>query len=65
MEMMLGRQLLPHEHVHHKHGNKQDNDPDHLELWVKAHPYGQRVEDLIAFICKFYPNETKKALMRT
>lgn len=32
MEQMLGRDLLPGEIVHHKDGNKLNNDPSNLEL---------------------------------
>lgn len=33
MEAVLGRHLLPAEVVHHRDGNKQNNQPDNLELF--------------------------------
>jgi len=52
MEQILGRKLLPHENVHHKNGDRQDNAPDNLELWVNHQPKGARVEDQVKHALK-------------
>ena len=45
MAVRLGRPLRNDEVVHHRNGNRLDNRPENLELWITAQPKGQRVED--------------------
>jgi hypothetical protein len=48
MARRLGRPLMPDEVVHHRNGDRLDNRPDNLELWVTSQPKGQRVSDRLA-----------------
>lgn len=60
MSNYLQRPLLPHENVHHKNGDRADNNLENLELWSKSQPAGQRVDDKIVWaieLLKLYKPE--------
>lgn len=54
MEKILGRRLLTTESVHHRNGDRLDNDPPNLELWVRVQLGGQRVSDLIDYVVRYH-----------
>ena len=62
MAKCIGRSLLREESVHHKDGDKLNNELSNLELWSSKHLGGQRVADKVQFaieILTLYPEFAK------
>lgn len=51
MAIAIGRALTQNETVHHKNGNKLDNQPSNLELFVTSHGVGVKAVDLVCPHC--------------
>ena len=67
MERVIGRPLCAHENVHHIDGDKLNNDPSNLELWVKTQPCGQRAVDKVKSairLLKEYPELVRSEGLR-
>ena len=62
MQRHLGRPLVSGENVHHINGDRADNSLTNLELWFTPQPYGQRVEELIAYMIGTHSERLIEAL---
>lgn len=52
MEESLGRALDKNESIHHKDGDKLNNNLNNLEIWIKPQPTGIRVSDALIWARK-------------
>ena len=64
MAQLLGRALENDESVHHKDGNRLNNDPANLELWSRWQPRGQRVTDKVSYAIELLERYLPAALAR-
>ena len=63
MERHLGRKLLPNETVHHRDGDKLNNDITNLELWITNHLAGVRADEAQPTAPPAPASLTREALM--
>ena len=65
MSQHIGRDLEPHETVHHLNGVRHDNRIENLELWSSRHPKGQRVQDKTAWAIEWLEKYSPESLTRS
>lgn len=53
MSNHLKRELIKGENIHHKDGDRSNNNVSNLELWDSTQPSGQRVKDKIKWAINF------------